>query len=115
MTLTVLHKSEVHYCGDMQMMSLQFAHICSFAYRSRLRNLRADCFTVGLYCITTTRHYIFKSSLQVTVVGVLPHVTRVPIAFFSTQTCFSSVTDLRIGQISHGLGPAQLLPVMTHY
>jgi len=56
MTLMVPPKSQVHYCGDMQMMSLQFAHVCSFACRSRLRNLRADCFTVGLCCITITRH-----------------------------------------------------------
>jgi len=27
----------------------------------------------------------------------------------------SAVTDLRMGQIGHGLGPAQLIPMTTHY
>ena len=32
-------------------MSLQFTHVPS-AYRSGLRKSRADCSTVGLYCVT---------------------------------------------------------------
>jgi len=56
----------------------QFAHVWSSACRGRLRNLLADCCTLGLYCVTMTRQQIFKCSLQVTVVGVLPHVTRAP-------------------------------------
>jgi len=31
---------------------------------------------------------IFKCSLQVTVVGVLPHVTRLSLRFFPNQICF---------------------------
>jgi len=41
-------------------------NICP-ACRGRLRNLLADCCTVGLYCTTITRPQIFKRSLQVTV------------------------------------------------
>jgi len=39
-----------------------------------LQNSRADCSTVGLYCVTKDGK-IFKGSLQVTVAGVLLHVT----------------------------------------
>jgi len=53
-------------------MRLQFARV----RRGRLRNLLTDCSTVGLHCvtITVTRQEIFKCSLQVTAVGVFPHV-----------------------------------------
>ena len=51
-------------------MSLQFAHVPSFACRGGLRKSRADCSTVGLYCVTTTWQQIFKSSLYITVAGV---------------------------------------------
>ena len=57
-------------------MSLQFTHVPSFACIGRLRNLRADCSTIGLYCETITLQQIFKSSHQVVVllVGVSQHV-----------------------------------------
>jgi len=32
-----------------------FARVRSFACRGRLRNLLADCCTLGLYCVTITR------------------------------------------------------------
>ena len=35
-------------------MSLQFTHVRSFACRDRLGNLREDCSTAGLYCVTMT-------------------------------------------------------------
>jgi len=54
---------------------LQFTHARSFARRGRLRNLGADSSTIGLYCITITWQQIFKGSLQVAAVGVLPLVT----------------------------------------
>jgi len=50
--------------------------------RSRLRNLLTDFSTVGLYGVTITRQQILKSSLQVTVVGVFPYVTRAATAGF---------------------------------
>ena len=56
-------------------MGLQFTHVRSFACRGRLRNLLADCSTVGPSCVTIKWPQIFKDSLQVTVVGVFPHVT----------------------------------------
>ena len=56
-------------------MSLQFTHVPSFACWGRLRNLRADCSTVVLYYVTIIWQRIFKGSLQVTMVGVLSHVT----------------------------------------
>jgi len=31
------------------------AHVRSFACRGRLRNLLADCCTLGLFCVTITR------------------------------------------------------------
>ena len=44
---------------------------------SGCRNLRSDCSAVALCCVTITWQQIFKGSLQVqvTVVGVLLHVT----------------------------------------
>ena len=33
-------------------VSLQFTNVCSFSCMGRLPNLRADCFIVGLYCVT---------------------------------------------------------------
>jgi len=56
------------------LVSLQFTHVRSFGYRDRLQNSRADCSTVGLYCVTKDGK-IIKGSLQVTVAGVLLHVT----------------------------------------
>jgi len=43
-----------------------------------LRNLIADCSSVGLYCVRITCQ---QRSLQVTVVGIFQHVTRAPTAF----------------------------------
>ena len=57
------------------MVRLQFTHILSFACRGSLWNVRANCFTVGLYCVTVTWQQIFKSSIQAKIAGVLPHVT----------------------------------------
>ena len=37
--------------------------------------MRADCSTVGLCCVTIPWQHIFIGLLQVTVVGVLSHVT----------------------------------------
>jgi len=41
------------------MMSLQFTHVRSFVCGGRLQKLRADCSTVGLYCVTITWQRIF--------------------------------------------------------
>jgi len=38
-------------------------------------NSGANCCTIGLYCVTIIWQQIFEDALQVTVVGVLPHVT----------------------------------------
>jgi len=46
--------------------------------RGRLRKLGADCSAIGVYCVTITWQQIFEDSLQVTVVGVLPHMTVQP-------------------------------------
>ena len=62
-------------CWCHAVMSLQFTHVPSFSCRDTLRNLRADCSIVGLYCVTITWQQILKGSLQVTVEGVLLHVT----------------------------------------
>jgi len=40
--------------------------------KGKLRNLRADCSTFGLYCVTLSWQRILTCSLQITVVGVLP-------------------------------------------
>jgi len=51
-------------------------HSCPLlAYRGRLWNSGANCSIVGLCCITITWQQIFEDALQVTVVGVSPHVT----------------------------------------
>ena len=62
------------------------------------RNLLADCCTLGLYCVTLNTQYIFKCSLQVTVVGVLPHVTRAPTEGFFHPDLFSR-RPVRLGLI----------------
>jgi len=72
-THTVQEPHSICYCHAV--MSLQFTHVLSFSYRGRLRNFRADCSIAGLYCITITWQHIFKGSLQVTIEGVLLHVT----------------------------------------
>ena len=43
-------------------MSLQFTHVPSFACGGGLRKWRADCSTVGLYCVTITWQQICKGS-----------------------------------------------------
>ena len=40
-------------------LAAPMTHARSFACRSRLQNLRADCFAVGLYCVTITWQEIF--------------------------------------------------------
>ena len=45
------------------------------AYSGKLPNVRADCFTVGVYHVIITWQQIFKCSLQVTILCVLSHVT----------------------------------------
>jgi len=56
-------------------MSLQFIHVRSFDYRGTLRNSRANCSTISVCCVTIAWQQIFDDALQVTAVGVLPHVT----------------------------------------
>jgi len=46
-----LHKESASLFWCHAVMKLQFTHVRSFACRGRLRNLRADCFTVRLYCV----------------------------------------------------------------
>jgi len=41
----------------------------------RFAKLASECSSVRLYCVTIAWSQIFKGSLQVTVVGVLLHVT----------------------------------------
>ena len=76
MTLTV-HMSHVRCSGVMQhaVVNLHFIHVRSFVCRGRLWNLRVDCSTVGVYCVSIAWSQIFKNSLHVTVAGVLLHVT----------------------------------------
>jgi len=50
---TAQEPSSLFWCHAM--MRLQFTRALSFACRSRLRTLLADCSTVGLYCATITR------------------------------------------------------------
>jgi len=57
------------------MVTLHFTHVRSFACRGKLPNLRADFFTVGLFCVKITWQQIFVCSVQVTILGVLPHET----------------------------------------
>jgi len=75
MTLTLAAQEPGSLIWCYAVMRLQFTHVCSFACRGRLRNLRADCSTVGLYCVTVTWQRIFKCLRKVAAVGVLPHVT----------------------------------------
>jgi len=52
-------------------------HSCLLLCLQRgLRKLRADCSAVGVYCVTTTWQQIFKSSLYITVAGVLLHTVE---------------------------------------
>jgi len=81
MTFT-LHKSQVHFLVSR---CLRFTNVRSFVCTGRLRNLRADCSTVVLYCVTITWPKLVKGSLQVTVVDVLAHVARASTAQTSWQ------------------------------
>ena len=74
MTLT-LHKIQVHSYGVNAVISLRFTHVPSFTCRGGLRNLWADCSTVGLYCVTIVWQKICKGSLHVTVAGTLLGIT----------------------------------------
>jgi len=51
-THTAQEPGSLFWCDAV--MGLQFTHVCSFACRGRLWNLRADCSTVGLYCVKNT-------------------------------------------------------------
>jgi len=51
-------------------ISLRFTHVPS-SCRGGLRNLRADCSTVGLYFVRIVWQQIFKGSLHIMVTGVL--------------------------------------------
>jgi len=69
-----LHKSQVHsLCHAV--MSLQFTHVPSFAYRGVLRKSRVEYSTVGLYRVTITWQQTCKGSRCITVAGVLLHET----------------------------------------
>jgi len=74
-----LRTSQVHCPGSgscsVAVMSLRFTFARSFVFSGRLWNLEADCSGIGPYCVTITWPQSFKGWLQVTVVGVLPHVT----------------------------------------
>jgi len=65
-----MQKKQVHCPGVLQgwvcnsLMSAALP-VC----RGKLRNLRGDCSTVGLYCVTITWQWILTCSLQVTVGG----------------------------------------------
>jgi len=48
-------------------MSLLFKHVSSFDCRGGLRKSRADCSTVGLYCVTIAWQEICKRSFYITV------------------------------------------------
>jgi len=50
--------------------------IHSFGCKCRLRKPGVNCSTISLCCVTITWRYIFKGSLQVTEVAVLPRVAR---------------------------------------
>jgi len=67
-------QTQIH-CSRSCVVSLQFFHVRSFACRGRLPNLKADYSTVRLCCVTITWQQIY-CSLQVTIVGLLPHVTN---------------------------------------
>jgi len=77
-------------------MSLQFTYVGSFACRGRLRSLRGDCSTVGLYCVTITWQQIFKGLLQVAAVGFR--------SMYSTTVQPRGVTR-DSGKILHFFGP----------
>ena len=61
-------------CRDA-LLVVQSCPLMSFACRGRLRNLWTDCSTIGLYCVTMTWQQIFKGSLRVAAIGILPPVT----------------------------------------
>jgi len=43
--------------------------------QGEVAKLASGCFTVGLYRVIIIRQQIFKCSLQVTILGILSHVT----------------------------------------
>ena len=63
------------HCKRVRSSVIQWwADVCSFACKGRLRYLWAEFSAVVLCSVTITRQQIFKGSLQVTVVRLLPHV-----------------------------------------
>ena len=76
-------------------MCLQFNHVRCFAShvcRGKLRNLRADCSTVGLYFVTITWQRIFTCSHQVTAIRSV--ATSDVLRDISDVWCFCSKSDV---------------------
>ena len=72
------------WCHCHAVLILQFTHARYFACSCRWSNLRTVCSTIGLHCVTITRHQILKDLLQVMVLWLFPHVTRVAnLTFFN--------------------------------
>jgi len=74
MTLHTLPKIQVYSymmsCSDE--LAVQSCPL--LCLQRQLAKVASRLFTVGLYCVTITWQQIFKGSLQVMVVGVLPHM-----------------------------------------
>ena len=71
-TRTAQDSGSMFWCHAMVIS--HFTHVRSFACRGRLSNLWANCFTVGVYCLTITWQKIFQCSLQVAILGFFSHV-----------------------------------------
>ena len=63
--------------------------------RGRLRNVRVDCFAVGLYCVTIKWQWIFKCSLQVSVAS-LAFFSRIWACFFVELRVFLKTCRLLV-------------------
>jgi len=73
-----MRKNQVHCPGVMQWcVCSSFMSAALLVCWGKLRNLRADCSTVGLHCITIPWQWIFACWLQVTVVGLFAACMRV--------------------------------------
>jgi len=69
-----LHKSQVH-CYRLCSGELAVQSCPLLCLQRRSRKSRADYSTVSLYCVAITWQQICKSSLYITVAGVLLHET----------------------------------------
>ena len=89
--ITTQEPGSLFLCHEV--ISLQFTHIRSSTYRSRLRNLRAHCSTVGLCLVTITWKEILKSSLKAGVSKLRPagHI-RAAKPFYPTREAILSMT-----------------------